>query len=239
MLGLEAEPPWKPSRALWPARNAQAPKNLLDLTAYYNGLLDVAWQPVYLRNELELTFEELPRGIHNVEGVNFDIRGAIQLSAATEESLWDGQERGGRELWPNAVTNIALLPYCSQIHFLHGALGEPGGSPLIGEYRVRYIDGSIVRVPIVLGQNAQLSWRFTIPSDGEVPEAKVAFKMSSARTGAINPGTKRATWGWIHHFIWRNPHPDLRLASLDFVSAEQPAAPFLIGISLDETNASN
>ena len=239
MVGLEAETPWRPSRDLWPARDAQTSKNLLDLTAHYNGLLDVPWQPVYLRNELELTFEELPRGIHNVAGVDFDIRGAIQLSAATTESHWDGQERGGRELWPNAVTNIALLPHCSQIHFLHGALGEPGGSPLIGEYRIRYTDGSIVMVAIVLGRNVQLSWRSAIPSDGEVAGAKLVFKVWSDRPGAPHRGIKRGTWGWIYHFTWTNPHPDRRIASLDFVSAEQPAAPFLIGVTLDQTNANN
>jgi hypothetical protein len=231
----EPEITWKPPRALWPSRDAQAPKNLLDLTAHFNGLLDVAWQPVYLRNELEMTFEKLPRGIQKVAGLDFDIRGAIQLSASTAEWLRDGQERGGRELWPRAVTNIALLPHCSHIHFLQGALGEPGGSPLIGEYRIRYTDGSLVSAPIVLGQNLQLSWRSPSPPGEEVPEAKLAFKLPSARTGA----NKRGTWGWIYEFTWTNPHPERRLSSLDFVSAEQPAAPFLIAATLEQTDAND
>lgn len=227
------EPRWIPPATLWPARDSRAPSTLIDLTSHYTGLLDLAWQPVNLRLDLEATFSDLPRGIQRLNELQFDIRGAVQLAG----SAWNRHDEPRRKApvrWPAVVTNIPLPASSAKIHFLHGALGEDGGAAQIGEYRVRYTDGSVLSLPIVLGRNVQLSWRSATTAEEELPEAKLAFKVWNARAGGSYQLLERGAWGRLYTYTWTNPHPDRPLATLDFVSAEQPAAPFLIALTAAE-----
>ena len=81
---LTAGVPSLNAAALWwdhmtrsiPARFADTPPHLLDLSRFYNASLREAWHPGPLNNDLSV----LPAGLLYLGGTLFDVRGIIQLS---------------------------------------------------------------------------------------------------------------------------------------------------------------
>jgi hypothetical protein len=60
-----------------PARAADAGNHLIDLTGYYHGALTETWHQGGLPNN---TLANLPSGIQIFGGIEFDVRGVVQLS---------------------------------------------------------------------------------------------------------------------------------------------------------------
>src|SRR5262245_62287890 len=64
-----------------PARDPKAQAELIDLSAHYNAALTESWHPASnLAGESGNDLSELPRGIHKLDGIEFDLRGLIQVS---------------------------------------------------------------------------------------------------------------------------------------------------------------
>lgn len=194
---------------LIPPRSRQAKPGMIDLTKYYNAPLVASWH-AGLGNDLST----LPAGIQKFVGVEFDIRGLIQLS---------GGEVGVR--YPEDITGIKARLKSSRLHFLHAAgwnLVNTGTK--IGSYWVRYADGKRKEIPIVYGQDVVNWWN----SDGKLPTQSVV-----AWTG--QNAASRAQGRLIRLFCstWTNPFPELEIESIDFVSSLVNSAPFLVAITAD------
>src|SRR5262249_49495450 len=96
----------------------------------------------------------------------------------------------------------------------------------IGTYVIRYKDGTVERIPIIYGADVRDWWR---SSDSESPSrGKIAW---AGKNAAAGPDDEIR----LFSSTWKNPHPDKKVASLDFETNDTPAAPFLVALTLERT----
>ena len=156
----------------------------------------------------------MPSGLQNFNGVVFDARGVIQL---------DGDE--ATVPFPPNVPGIQVHQNFRRIHFLHGATWFNGAAP-IGLYRLRFADGPSVDLPIVYGKEV-LDWWSEARHPTDLTNGKIAW------VGNNQAATEYGKTICIYRSAWDNPRPRAELASIDFVSKMELAAPFLIAITLE------
>jgi hypothetical protein len=158
----------------------------------------------------------LPQGLQTLGGVEFDVRGVVQLAGA---SLW-------QEGFPEAVTGIPVKNRCARMHFLHATGWSVRDGTQIGSYIVRYADGRRRFIPILYGQDVR-DWRTQGgPGSGNELETVVWRK-----TGPSN--SQSAGFHRLFKSVWENPFPEVEIEAIDFVSAMTEAAPFLIAITAE------
>jgi WD40 repeat protein len=194
-------------------RPAEATGAQLDLTGHYTARLDEDW---HLTGNPGNSLGTLPEGLVEFDGLRFDVRGVVQLASAGLRSESTG--------YPLAVTNLTVARKCRTLHFV-GACGYAGsaeiGSP-VGHYRVFYADGSAAEVPIRLGHETADWW-------GEFAARRLPGAAQIAWRGRTPAG--RAIRLFRHS--WVNPRPEVQVIRLDFVSARQAPAPFLVAITAE------
>ena len=168
----------------------------------------------------------LPLGIHTYGGISFDVEGRVQLAG-------DALTTAGRK-FPSLI-NIPISGKCSRIHLLQGAadLDNPGNK--IAWLIFHYKDGSNATVDIIGGRdvldwwgpvyNTEASDRYTTSPDTELAWA------------GSNPGIKKEAPEFslrLYRSTFANPHPELEVSSIDYVSALSGAAPFLVGLTIEQ-----
>ena len=200
-----------------PPRDPKASADLIDLASAYNALLTESWHAGGRLNDLS----ELPCGLQTFGGVQFDVRGLIQVGAIA---------RNG-ESFPAEVTQIAIRRSCWRLHFLHAAIfaAAAADGTQIGAYLVHYANGSQVEVPIVMGESLA-DW-FTQPE-----EKGKAF--SIAWTGSNAESRRQGLTVRLFKSTWENPTPKEEISSIDLISIPtgQPPlrpAPFLVAITAE------
>jgi hypothetical protein len=191
-----------------PAREPGTPPGLVDLTAYYNGSLND-----WLRVGEEAVATRIKADLTVMDGVLFDIRGVIQL----------GSQKLAMCTWPASVSNILVESSCAEVSFLYGTLGGEGPRD-IGRYIVHFEDGSTITVPIIYGVNV-LDWKVSA-SD----RIKLLEQSNKGSVGGKVASVKE-NGSCLYVLHWPNPLPDLRIKSIDFVSAKTQSCPFLVAIS--------
>lgn len=176
------------------------------------------------------TLAELAPGTHIFGGVPFDVEGRVQL--------WGRGFAESGKFFPERVKNIAVGRNCERIHLLHGS--EFAGDDLAGNTVARlvlhYTDGSLAEIAIKAGEHL-LDWCGPIYRTDAPRESP----------GTSTPGTELAWSGsnpWIkerqpdyslrlYKSTFLNPHPECRLASVDYVSELTEAAPFMVGMTVE------
>jgi hypothetical protein len=172
---------------------------------------------------------ELPKGEQDFGGVRFKVGdGYLRLSGTVEN--------GDQPKKPGKVEGIAIGRQFTRLRILHGTgYGEVADpffvkdGTVIGEYRLRYEDGTAESIPIVYGQDVRDWW-----ARGE--RVKVS-RGTVAWTGKNSFAREQKEDQTIHLYLttWSNPHPEKKVVSLDYVCTETSAAsPFCIAISLEE-----
>jgi hypothetical protein len=198
-----------------PLRDPATPSNCLDLTLCYNASLDESWHNFGDKGN---NLNGLSPGLHMFDGITFDARGIVQLTAAIKEL---------EPVYPDAVQQITLRRICHRIHFLHGT----GWSVPVGTQIAHWIIHSEKEkpedLPIVYGNDLR-NWQFW---PGMPPEEGGA--------APIWKGTQERWKKWagagvrLYKTTWENPHPEVPIASIDFVSARVGSAPFLLAITVE------
>jgi serine/threonine protein kinase/tetratricopeptide (TPR) repeat protein len=194
-----------------PARDPAASTNLVDLSSFYNAPLTEDWHEPGSSD-----LSELPRGIQTFAGVQFDVRGLIQLSASFR----------GPERYPDEVRDIPVHRTCRRLHFLHAAIfaaDAPDGAK-IGSYIVHYASGKQSELPIIMGKSLADWWTqpdeqgktFTIGWQGENAESR-----RQGRTIRLFKST------------WENPAPGETVSTIDFIAFQKAPAPFLVAITVE------
>lgn len=201
-----------------PVRDPDSPRELIDLTRYYNASLTENWggSPGPEANDLS----ELPQGIQTLGGVKFDLRGLIHV----------GNNRGSRtavegHVFPRRVPGIAVGLPCQRLHFLHAATwGIDKTGTTIGNYVVHFAGGRSIEIPIVLGKDLDDWW--TSPSTA-------AVGTTLAWTGT-NPATRaRGLQVSLFRTTWNNPMPAVKIETIDFNWAGTKAMPFIVAITAE------
>jgi hypothetical protein len=204
-----------PSRI--PARQPLAGANLIDLSAHYNAALTETWFPTNViasGNDLSA----LPQGVQKFNGVEFDVRGLIQLAGSELES------QGGR--FPHQATGIAVGRPARRLHFLQGAAWDALYGTKIGYYRVNYTNGETREVRLIFGEHVR-DWWFAPSQRQWTTSAAVAWEGSNTASRQLGKLLR------IYQMTWLNPSPEVAIASIDFVSTLEKPAPFLIAITVE------
>jgi WD40 repeat protein len=193
-------------------RDPNAGPYLIDLSRHFNAALDDTWHSGLKDNSLA----HLPHGLQTFSGVNFDVRGIIQLAGLKFDF--------GR--FPENIEGIRINLSCRRIHFLQATQWHLPDGTVIGRYTAHYADGRRVEIPIVYGTNIRDWWSHEL--EGPLPQ-----DLSIAWSG-WNVDS-RSTWQAIRLFEWKweNPRPATAIETLDFESSMTDCSPFLIGITLE------
>ncbi len=209
----------KPDLTKVPKRDPKAGPRLIDLSGKYNGLLTERWHPETGNEALaENHLGALPRGVQALGGVEFDVRGVIQLDGL--QAQFAGAD------FPREVKGIRVGQKCRRLHFLHGTgwRGEDGAT--IGRYVLHYAGGQTADLPILYGVDVRDWW----VSSSEPKDAKSA---AIVWTGSNPAADAMGTSLRLFKRTYDNPKPDLEIESLDFVSALSDSAPFLIAATVE------
>ena len=215
----EVPKPRVPDLAKIPARDPKASDKLLDLSGQYNARLDDAWHPdsgaeILQQNHLGA----LPGGIQTFAGVQFDVRGVVQLSGRQLEGV------GGN--FPKEIKGIRVGKKCAKLHFLGGTGWSTEDGTRIGSYIIHFAGGQTAELPIAYGADVR-DWWSTGDDDFEAKNASVAWKGANAATEQLGASLR------LFKSTLENPQPDLVIESVDFMSAMAESAPFLIAITIE------
>jgi hypothetical protein len=200
-----------------PARATNTPSRLLDLSRHYNTPLNTSWLPALppsSRNDLSA----LPTGVATFNGVEFDVRGVIQLSS---DAL---RIQGGD--FPVQAGDIPVHRVCRRLHFLQGAVSTALGGTPIGSYIIHYEDGQTAEIKIIFGRDVREWW--SLPTQQALTTgAAVAWEGSNPAAAALGFRLRLFQMQWI------NPRADSRITHLDFRSSMESSAPFLLAITVE------
>jgi hypothetical protein len=173
---------------------------------------------------------ELPMGIHIYGGVPFDVEGKIQLFG---RGLTNANLR-----FPARVRNIAIGRKCVSIYLFHGAAtaGELHGPVTVARLVLHYANGSQSEIAVNAGEHL-LNWRgpiYATEAKGKVPNvtapgSELAWAGGNAWLRKKRPEDSLR----FYRSAFENPHPELEIASVDYVSALTDAAPFLLGMTVE------
>jgi len=187
---------------------------LLDLTPYYNADLDESWHGS-TGNDLAA----LPKGVQTFAGVEFDVRGIVQLRSRSPSSTH----------FPMVVNGIRVHQKCQRLQFLHAAgFGNPGDEgKQIGTYVVHFTTNSMGMEILIRYGHEVRDWHSRPgepPASNELKEAWRGQNAVSKRAGR-----------YLRLFLttWTNVAPDIEGASIDYVSSMAGPAPFLIAITAE------
>jgi WD40 repeat protein len=191
-----------------PARPPTTRSQLIDLSEHYNAALTETWLPTGgMATGHDLS--ALPRGMQKFGGVEFDVRGIVQLSGGAVENA------GGK--FPRRINAIHVGQACRRIHFLHGAAWSALAGTPVGSYVFHYASGESREVKIIFGQN--------------VPQlttgAAVAWEGANAASRALGLSVR------LYQMTWKNPLPDAEVREIDFKSMMENPAPFLIAVTIE------
>jgi hypothetical protein len=195
-----------------PARNPETPKNLIDLSSFYNANLDMHW---HMGTSGGYNLAKLPHGETTLDRARFDVRGLVQLGSPSDNST--------PVHFPRQVSRIQIGLKCRRIHFLHATGWTEQDGTKIGEYVVNYADGTKRSIDIVYGEDVK-NWGFF--------EAKVPKDLKNATLAWTN-SIRSDTTGQLFHGIWENPVPTIEIRDIDYQSTMTTCAPFLIALTVE------
>ncbi len=162
----------------------------------------------YTSSLQEGNLESLPQGVHAFSKAAFDIRGMIQLAGRKPSA------------YPDAVQGIAINYKGEKIDFLHGAAGDAAEDTVIGNYVLHYANGETKKIPLVYGRNTKDS--FGGYAGSVVTDATIAWSSQAVK---------------VFKYTGNNPLPGVEIKTMDFVSNNTQAAPFLIAMTIEPIQA--
>jgi hypothetical protein len=158
----------------------------------------------------------LPTGEQTFEGVKFKVEEkCIQLGS---KMLADK---------PDKVEGIKIDKKVAKLHILHATGFGTEDDTVIGEYRVKWDDGTDATIPIVFGKDVRDWWYFD--STPDPTRSKVAWRGENEYSKSLNAKIR------LYLTTWENPKPDRKIVAIDYsTTKETDCAPFCVAISGEE-----
>jgi hypothetical protein len=171
----------------------------------------------------------VPKGEKTFDGVHFKIADRF-LHLGSKLT----QDR------PDKIEGIKVGMTCVKIHILHATQfgnGESEDNPhyvadgtTIAEYKVRYDDGTSETIAVVYGEDVR-DWWFTKASK-EAKRGKAVWSGDNEMSKGLNSRIR------LYLMSWENPHPDRKVATIDYVRVgDSPAAAFCVAMTLEAKEA--
>jgi hypothetical protein len=201
----------------------------VNLLPHYNSGLETSWHDG-TTSPINSLFG-IPRGITELAGVRFDIRGVLQLSGGALQGV-------NKFPWPQSVP-IAINRRCQKLHFLHAAAWPPpdrSTTPEIGTFIMHFADGRTARRPIQYGRDV---WDWFLRDEQARKATGLAVRAPDDPLPAWHaprpnePYLQGAPLRTLYLSTWENPHPETAIARLDYVSTMLDPAPFLLAITAE------
>jgi hypothetical protein len=213
-------------RSLFAKRDPRATASQIDLTAFYTGVLgETFYGKIWTVFDHEDDLSGLPTGLVNLGGVEFDIRGVIQLRRA--EPLDSYSEMAAADD-PVRVDGIFIQQATARLYLLLGTIQSEGDGTVIGNLILHYADGETRSLDIVYGRDVREWWCDPANGDTETTErAQVVW------TGTNPVANERGQRLWLYLNTRENPRPSVGITTVDFVSAMTHSAPFLIAVTTE------
>jgi hypothetical protein len=167
----------------------------------------------------ENTLAELPTGLQTFGGVQFDVRGIIQLGSKTTSAT----------NFPAELHGIGVHQKCRRIQFLHAAGwgNPPDNGKHIADYIVHFATNQMrVDIPVDYGPTV-LNWH-TRPGEGDA-----AQKLNVVWTGENGVSRREGNKLRLFQTTWTNPVPDFEVETIDCVSGMSTPALFIIAITVE------
>jgi hypothetical protein len=201
----------------YPPRDSKTAPQLLDLTPFYNARLTDTWHGG--ENATGNDLAALPAGVQNLAGVDYDVRGVIQLASKAPTA----------NRFPTNAAGIKVNQKCEKLHFLHSAafgnVRDEGKQ--IGVYVLHFAANQMrLEVPIIYGKDVR-DWHYWAAEKDAQPALKVAWK------GENKTSQNAGSYVRLFETTWTNLVPNVELESIDFVSSMSQPAPFLLSITLE------
>jgi hypothetical protein len=162
----------------------------------------------------------LPAGHRTFDGVRFNVAGIIQLADENDVTRKDNP-------YPESVEEIPVNRICHQLHLLHGTVQGLGDPRVVAFLVLHYADGTTNQLGIVYGQNVY-DWWFKGSAD-----VSLAGNTKVAWVGQNPEATAEGYRIRVFKSSFNNPKPDLRITSIDYVSALTPSGPFLLALTVE------
>jgi hypothetical protein len=210
----EKLPQQGPITKVYPPRDSKARKQLLDLGSFYNAMLTESWHG-NTGNDLGA----LPVGLQTIGGIEFDVRGIVQLAGKSAASA----------RFPREVKGIKVRQKCQRLHFLHatGYGKVPDEATRIGSYVLHFATNQMtLEVQIVYGDDVR-DWHALGGEPKPGKNLKVIWEGENAISKAENHKLR------LFLTTWENLAPGIEIDWIDYVSAMANPAPFLIAITAD------
>jgi eukaryotic-like serine/threonine-protein kinase len=196
---------WVPPPALG------TPKKVIDLSNYFTRPLTEAWEAV--ESGANSPFTTVTRGVQELGGVTFDVRGLVQLGPLSGEE-------------PERLDRLRIGRACRRLHFLHGTFYSVSHGTEIAQYVIHYADGQQCVRPVRYGYDVRNF--FALAADRDLDDTSPAW------TEANPIFAEHAESLRIYRLVWDNPRPSVAVESIDFISSLTRCAPFLIAITAEE-----
>ncbi|MDC0201080.1 NPCBM/NEW2 domain-containing protein [Verrucomicrobia bacterium] len=206
-----------------PPRNPDLSEKLIDLSDHYTASMFYykSWWGGHERDDLR----SLPEQYNN--NIPFDLRGIVQLNSGkgknnnTANEHWSISSR--QITYPDAVKGINVKSKAQKIHFLMGLLF--GWDIISGnraaELTIHYDDDTKETIPILGKVDVFDYW--DPDSIANLSEDKKGWE------GTNHLGDRRS----LTKYTWDNPHPEKTISHIDFESALDNTAPFLVAITVE------
>lgn len=201
-----------PPRRL-PHNEISAPKHAIDLKPFYTSALTQAW-----RGNPGDDLAALPKGMQTFGGVEFNVGGIVQLKSNSSDAAG----------FPAEIKGIPVHQRCQHLYFLHAASldGKSQDGEQIGSYLIHLPNNELtLEIPIYYGRSVR-NWHQEANEPDAERELKVVWKGENSATKQTGKSIRLFLTAW-------NLAPGVEIDSLDFISAEKSAAPFLVAISFD------
>ncbi len=200
-----------PKRAIQ-ERDNFCSKNLLNLTSYYTESPDDD-----IHHKPGNTLSDLPKGLQNFGGIDFDIRGVIQLAGHRSLEITT-------QVYPQKITGIPVDLNGKSIHFLHASAWNIDFEPMeIGYYQINYSDGEYEQIKLAYRLNIWDWW-----SSENDALLNPIWKGKNQRTTAINQHVR------LFLLTWENPYPEKQINSIDLFSNCEGPGPMIVAISITD-----
>ena len=197
-----------------PPRDDRATPDQLDLGAVCNVALNESWQPLEHVRDVDRSFAALEPGLQSLAGVQFDVRGLVQLRRLAADC---GQ-------FPERAVIPAGRRF-RRLHALHGTRWGVREAMPIAAFVLHYAGGARAELPVVYGEHVRQEDAGSDPRS-EAAHAVVAWTGPSAETpGGWQPRLYRATFD--------NPHPEWEVRQIEYLSTLTQAAPFLVALTVE------
>jgi hypothetical protein len=214
-------------RSLIAERDPRATSMQIDLMRHFTDPLTEAFHPLFRGNNcLDHDLRELPRGLVELGGTLFDVRGLVQLRPGAQRPGWE-LNWGLFKATCNGISGGAF----QRFHLIHGGILWPIGSAdlegrPVAALVLHYADGSRSEIEIVYGRHVR-EWEANPGSRSEVTEGEVAWRGSNPVVALAGRSLR------LYQASWDNPRPGEPLTSIDYVSRLTAFAPFLIAITVE------